>query len=67
MQIQIVIPMSGYGERFRRAGYEVPKPLIEVEESQLLHVIELFPGEVDFSFICSNEHLANPHYKMRES
>ena len=67
MQIQIVIPMYGYGERFRRAGYEVPKPLIEVEGKPIIaHVIELFPGEVDFSFICSNEHLANPHYKMRE-
>ena len=24
--IQIVVPMSGFGERFRRAGYGVPKP-----------------------------------------
>ena len=29
--MKIVIPMSGFGERFKRAGYKVPKPLIEVE------------------------------------
>ena len=29
--MQIIIPMSGFGERFRKVGYEVPKPLIEVE------------------------------------
>lgn len=29
--MQIIIPMAGFGERFRRAGYRVPKPLIEVE------------------------------------
>ena len=67
MQIQIVIPMSGYGERFRRAGYEVPKPLIEVEGKPIIaHVIDLFPGEVDFRFICNSEHLDDPRYEMRK-
>ena len=28
--MQIVIPVSGFGERFRRAGYQLPKPLIMV-------------------------------------
>ncbi len=32
--MQIVIPMSGFGERFRQAGYDVPKPLIEIEASR---------------------------------
>ncbi len=65
--MQIVIPMSGFGERFRRAGYEVPKPLIEVEGKPIIaHVIDMFPGEIDFSFICNQEHLDNPSYKMRE-
>lgn len=29
--MQTVIPMSGFGERFRRAGYLLPKPLIEID------------------------------------
>lgn len=65
--MQIVIPMSGFGERFRRAGYSVPKPLIEVDGSPIIqHVIKLFPGESKFIFICNEEHLANPNYRMEQ-
>lgn len=65
--MQIVIPMSGFGERFRSAGYDVPKPLIDVDGRPLIsYVIDLFPGETDFIFICNQEHLDNPHYRMRE-
>ncbi len=65
--MQIVIPMSGYGERFRRAGYSVPKPLIEVDGKPIIaHVIDLFPGETDFLFICNNDHLGEPAYRMAE-
>ena len=57
--------MSGFGERFRRAGYQVPKPLIEVEGRPIIaHVVEMFPGEADFIFICNEEHLGNPDYRM---
>ena len=46
--VQIVIPMSGFGERFRRDGYLVPKPLIEIEGKPIIaHVIDMFPGETD--------------------
>ncbi len=65
--MKIVIPMSGFGERFRRAGYRVPKPLIEIEGKPIIaHVIDLFPGETDFLFICNQEHLDEPAYHMRE-
>jgi NDP-sugar pyrophosphorylase family protein len=65
--MQIVIPMSGFGERFRKAGYSVPKPLIEIEGKPIVaHVIDMFPGEQDFIFICNNEHLNNPQYRMKE-
>ena len=57
--MQIIIPMSGSGERFKRAGYQLPKPLIEVEGKPIIaHVIDLFPGEKDFLFICDAEQLA---------
>ncbi|MDA0791647.1 MAG: NTP transferase domain-containing protein [Proteobacteria bacterium] len=65
--MQIVIPMSGFGERFRRAGYDVPKPLIEVDGKPIIaHVIDLFPGETDFTFICNADHLAAPEYQMAD-
>ncbi|MDN8034177.1 sugar phosphate nucleotidyltransferase [Burkholderia vietnamiensis] len=57
--------MSGFGERFRRAGYRVPKPLIEVEGKPIIaHVIDLFPGEHDFIFICNQDHLDHSDYHM---
>lgn len=57
--MQIVIPMSGTGQRFLNAGYKQPKPLIEVDARPMIeHVVRLFPGEMNFIFICNNEHLA---------
>lgn len=65
---QLVIPMSGFGERFRRAGYEVPKPLIEVDGKPIIeHVVAMYPGIRDVTFICNQEHLDTPAYRMRET
>ncbi|MBD1553271.1 NTP transferase domain-containing protein [Pseudomonas typographi] len=66
--MQIIIPMSGFGERFRRAGYSVPKPLIHIEGKPIIaHVIDMFPGETDFIFICNEEHLAEAAYQMEDT
>lgn len=65
--MQIIIPMSGFGERFRRAGYDLPKPLIVVDGKPVIaHVIDMFPGETDFLFICNQDHLDEPRYRMRQ-
>jgi NDP-sugar pyrophosphorylase family protein len=65
--MQIIIPMSGFGERFRRVGYEVPKPLIEIEGKPIIaHVIDLFPGESNFVFVCNEDHLQNKNYDMED-
>ncbi len=65
--MQIVIPMSGIGERFLRYGIETPKPLIKVDGKPIIHhVIEMFPGEKNFIFICNEEHLANKKFMMKE-
>ncbi|MFZ6765487.1 sugar phosphate nucleotidyltransferase [Undibacterium sp. Di26W] len=65
--MQIVIPMSGFGERFRKAGYTVPKPLIEVDGKPIIaYVIDMFPGEENFLFICNQDHLANAEFRMEE-
>ena len=56
--MQIVIPMVGVGSRFAKKGYAVPKPLIEVHGKPMIeYVVDLFPGESNFVFICNKEHL----------
>lgn len=63
--MQIIIPMSGTGERFKKAGYIEPKPLIKINGKTIIeHVINLFPGEEKFIFICNQNHLKTT--KMRE-
>jgi len=63
--MQIVIPMSGFGERFRKAGYTIPKPLIKVEDKTIIqHVVEMFSPDDNFIFICNSDHLLNSDYKM---
>ncbi len=65
--MQIIVPMSGFGERFRKAGYDVPKPLIEIDGKPIIaYVIDMFPGEENFIFICNEDHLQNPSYRMQE-
>lgn len=65
---QIIIPMSGFGERFRKAGYKLPKPLIDVDGRPIIaHVIDLFPKETDFIFICNQEHIDHPEYRLKET
>ena len=58
MSIQLIIPMSGIGKRFVDAGYTDPKPLIEVDGHPIIkHVVDLFPGVTDVSFICNENHI----------
>ena len=63
--MQIVIPMSGFGERFRNAWYRVPKPLIKVEGKPIIeHVIDMFPGETNIIFICNRDHLNDSSFSL---
>lgn len=65
--MQIVIPMSGVGQRFLDAGYKVPKPLIEVNGKPIIHhVIDLFPNETNFIFVCNKDHLSDARYEMKQ-
>jgi len=44
--MKIIIPVSSFGERFRRVGFQMPKPLIEVDGKLIIeHVVNMFPGE----------------------
>jgi dTDP-glucose pyrophosphorylase len=59
--ITLVIPMSGIGRRFQEAGYEKPKPLIEVDKgkSMIEYVVRMFDGVGRVIFICNERHLSN--------
>lgn len=62
--MHIIIPMSGIGKRFIDAGYREPKPLIKIDGKPIIqHVVELFPGESKFTFICNQQHLANTNMR----
>ncbi len=62
--MKIIIPMSGVGARFVRAGYKDIKPLIKVDGKPMIeHVIDMFPGENDFIFICNEDHLKSTNLR----
>lgn len=57
--MHVVIPMSGSGERFAKAGYSLPKPLIEVDGEPIIkYVVSMFSPADRFTFICNEKHLA---------
>lgn len=62
--MHIVIPLSGIGKRFIEAKYTDPKPLIIIENKPIIeHVINLFPTETKFTFICNDLHLKETNIK----
>lgn len=55
--MQIIIPMSGEGSRFKAAGYQNLKPLIEIHNKPLIeYVVDMFPGDHTFIFVCREDH-----------
>ena len=63
--MHIIIPLSGIGKRFIEAGYTDPKPLIKVEDKPIIeHVINLFPDETKFTFICNDKHLIETNMRQ---
>lgn len=56
--MKILIPMAGLGDRFQKAGYQTPKPMIEVEGKPMIaHVIDRFSAEDEFIFAVNKDHL----------
>lgn len=63
--MHIIVPMCGTGERFKQAGYELPKPLLVVDGMPVIeHIVNLFPSEKKFTFVCNKDHLKTTN--MRE-
>jgi len=60
--LQIVIPMAGRGQRFRDAGYDTPKPLIELDGCSLIEIVvaNITPTRSHRIIVCAlAEHLAD--------
>jgi NDP-sugar pyrophosphorylase family protein len=57
--MKIIVPMAGFGDRFVKAGYQDPKPLIKVNGKRIIeYICEMFDiKNDDFVFICNEMHL----------
>tara|TARA_R100000734_G_C3317414_1_gene110542 strand:- start:302 stop:1018 length:717 start_codon:yes stop_codon:yes gene_type:complete len=56
-KLNILIPMAGAGSRFQQAGYNLPKPLIDVKGKPMIqHVVENIALEGKYIFIVQKEH-----------
>lgn len=60
--VNIVVPMAGAGSRFAKAGYKLPKPLIEILGKPMIKLVieNLTPKKYEsrFIFLCQKDHLA---------
>ena len=55
--LNVVIPMAGLGQRFKKAGYKLPKPFIDVEGMPMIDaVVKNLDIPADYYFIVLNEH-----------
>lgn len=67
MKLQLIIPMSGVGQRFKDAGYKIPKFLIKVMGKEIInHVVDMFEEVEDIIFICNENHLENKDLNLRK-
>lgn len=62
--MKIIIPMTGQGSRFVKAGFDTYKALILIHGIPIIeYVTNLFPGETDVIFICRNDMLESGDLK----
>lgn len=55
--INVLIPMAGEGTRFTEAGYDLPKPLIDVKGVPMIQaVVEDLDIEGNYIFVVQKEH-----------
>ena len=55
--IQLLIPMSGKGKRFKEAGFNEPKPLIKIGSKTIIErLLESYPADWPTTFILAESH-----------
>lgn len=59
--LHIIMPMAGEGSRFRKEGWETPKPLIELKGKPLfmraINSVSTDEIPLKYSFIVRQEHI----------
>lgn len=61
----VLIPMAGLGSRFQKAGYSMPKPLIDVSGVPMIEkVVNNLNIDANFIFVVQREH---EKYKVSET
>lgn len=66
--LNIVVPMAGRGSRFVKAGYELPKPLIEIHGHPMIECVtkNISPKTAHrFIYLCLAEHLEKYNLEAR--
>lgn len=62
-KIHLIMPMGGAGSRFTKNGFEVPKPLIQINNKPFLYwatkSITNFVDVLDITFVVLEEHIKN--------
>lgn len=56
--MKIIVPMAGFGDRFVKAGYTDPKPIINVDGKKIIeYIVDMFDKENDeFIFVINQQH-----------
>jgi len=53
-----LIPMAGIGKRFKNAGYDLPKPLIDINgKPMFVRAVESLPKADKIIFVCLKNHI----------
>ena len=56
--MKILIPMAGEGSRFSKEGYQLPKPLIDVDGKPMIQrVVENLNFDAEYIFLVRKEHI----------
>lgn len=66
--LRVIMPMAGEGSRFKKEGYIVPKPLLEIDNKyffekaleSLQEIVNKY-DEVNYTFVVRKEHIDNNH------
>jgi NDP-sugar pyrophosphorylase family protein len=54
----LILPMAGKGSRFSEEGYNLPKPLLDIDGSpMIIKAVECLPKSDNNIFICLKEHI----------
>ena len=57
--------MVGESVRFKKAGFKIPKFLLKINNKRVIeHIIDLFPKEKNFIFICNKKHLSDKKLRL---